>query len=53
MLPIICFIDLVGSETLLFRMRLGTVVPGAKGYSVLFDTGGKFGATVPNADQII
>jgi len=40
----------VGSEALLFRMRLGTVMPGAKGYSVLFDTDGKFGATGPNAD---
>jgi hypothetical protein len=39
-----------GSEALLFRMRLGTVMPGAKGYSVLFDTDGKFGATGPNAD---
>jgi hypothetical protein len=40
----------VGSEALLFRMRLGSVMPGAKGYSVLFDTDGKFGATGPNAD---
>lgn len=39
-----------GSEALLFRMRLGTVMPGAKGYSVLFDTDGKFGGTGPNAD---
>ncbi|RYZ30780.1 MAG: T9SS type A sorting domain-containing protein [Chitinophagaceae bacterium] len=39
-----------GSEALLFRMRLGTVMPGAKGYSVLFDTDGKFGASGPNAD---
>jgi hypothetical protein len=39
-----------GSEALLFRMRLGTVMPGAKGYSVLFDTDGKFGGSGPNAD---
>lgn len=39
-----------GSEALLFRMRLGTVMPGAKGYSVLFDTDRKFGASGPNAD---
>lgn len=39
-----------GSEALMFRMRLGSVVPGAKGYSVLFDTDGKFGASGPNAD---
>ena len=39
-----------GSEALLFRMRLGSVMPGAKGYSVLFDTDGKFGSTGPNAD---
>lgn len=35
---------------LLFRMRLGSIVPGAKGYSILIDTDGKFGATGANAD---
>jgi len=35
---------------LLFRMRLGSVVPGAKGYSILIDTDLKFGNTGPNAD---
>ncbi|HVF98183.1 MAG TPA: hypothetical protein VM871_12715, partial [Flavisolibacter sp.] len=39
-----------GSEALLFRMRMGSVMPGAKGYSVLLDTDGKFGASGPNAD---
>ncbi|WP_121353403.1 T9SS type A sorting domain-containing protein [Flavisolibacter nicotianae] len=34
----------------LFRMRLGSIVPGAKGYSILIDADGKFGATGPNAD---
>lgn len=35
---------------LLFRMRLGTIVPGAKGYSILVDTDLKFGSSGPNAD---
>lgn len=34
----------------LFRMRLGSIVPGAKGYSILIDDDGKFGATGANAD---
>jgi len=35
---------------LLFRMRMGSVMPGSKGYSVLLDTDGKFGATGASAD---
>jgi len=35
---------------LLFRMRMGSVMSGSKGYSVLLDTDGKFGATGTNAD---
>lgn len=35
---------------LLFRFRLGSIMPGSKGYSVLIDTDGKFGATGTNAD---
>jgi hypothetical protein len=35
---------------LLFRMRLGSLVPGAKGYSILIDADGRFGASGPNAD---
>jgi hypothetical protein len=31
-------------------MRMGSIIPGAKGYSLLFDTDGKFGATGANAD---
>jgi hypothetical protein len=31
-------------------MRMGSVMPGSKGYSVLLDTDGKFGATGSNAD---
>lgn len=38
------------NTNLLFRMRLGSLVPGAKGYSILIDTDGKFGATGANAD---
>ena len=34
----------------MFRMRLGAIMPGSKGYSVLMDTDGKFGATGANAD---
>jgi hypothetical protein len=34
----------------LFRFRLGSIVAGAKGYSVLLDTDGKFGASGANAD---
>jgi hypothetical protein len=35
---------------LLFRFRMGSVMSGSKGYSVLLDTDGKFGATGPDAD---
>ena len=35
---------------MLFRFRLGSVMSGSKGYSVLMDTDGKFGATGTNAD---
>lgn len=35
---------------LLFRFRLGSIMPGSKGYSILLDTDGKFGASGPNAD---
>ncbi|MDZ4795711.1 MAG: T9SS type A sorting domain-containing protein [Bacteroidota bacterium] len=35
---------------LLFRLRMGSVMSGSKGYSILLDTDGKFGATGPNAD---
>lgn len=34
----------------LFRFRLGSIMSGSKGYSVLLDTDGKFGATGTNAD---
>lgn len=37
-------------SNLIFRFRMGSVIPGAKGYSVLIDTDGRFGATGPNAD---
>lgn len=33
-----------------FRMRLGSISPGSKGYSIMMDTDGKFGATGANAD---
>lgn len=35
---------------LLFRFRMGSVVPGSKGYSVLLDTDGKFGSSGANSD---
>lgn len=35
---------------LMFRLRLGSIVSGSKGYSVLIDTDGKIGNTGPNAD---
>jgi hypothetical protein len=35
---------------LLFRFRVGSIMSGSKGYSVLLDTDGKFGATGPDAD---
>ncbi len=37
-------------QNLIFRMRLGSVMPGSKGYSILMDTDGKFGASGANAD---
>ena len=38
------------AQNLLFRMRMGAIMPGSKGYSMLLDTDGKFGATGANAD---
>lgn len=37
-------------SNVMFRMRMGSIMPGSKGYSILMDTDGKFGATGPNAD---
>ncbi len=37
-------------QQLIFRMRMGSIMPGSKGYSILMDTDGKFGATGANAD---
>ncbi len=34
----------------MFRFRLGSIMPGSKGYSILIDTDGKFGASGANAD---
>lgn len=56
------FTDLVSTPTnsgfyiyndgtnLLFRLRIGSVISGSKGYSILIDTDGKIGGTGPNAD---
>lgn len=33
-----------------FRLRIGSIVSGSKGYSVLIDTDGKMGGSGPNAD---
>jgi len=38
------------AQNVLFRMRMGSISPGSKGYSILMDTDGKFGASGPNAD---
>jgi len=38
------------AQQVMFRMRLGSIVPGSKGYSILMDTDGKFGAAGANAD---
>ena len=38
------------ANNLLFRMRMGSIMPGSKGYSILMDTDGKFGASGSNAD---
>jgi len=35
---------------LIFRFRVGSIMPGSKGYSILIDTDDKFGATGANAD---
>lgn len=35
---------------LLFRLRIGNIISGSKGYSVLFDTDGKIGNSGPYAD---
>lgn len=37
-------------SNLLCRIRLGSIVSGSKGYSVLIDTDGKFGNVGPDAD---
>ena len=38
------------AQNILFRMRMGSVMPGSKGYSILMDTDSKFGASGANAD---
>lgn len=38
------------AQQMLFRFRMGGIMPGSKGYSVLMDTDGKFGAAGANAD---
>jgi hypothetical protein len=38
------------TNQVMFRMRMGSIVPGSKGYSILMDTDGKFGASGANAD---
>jgi len=37
-------------NNLLFRFRIGSIMPGSKGYSILLDTDGRFGATGASAD---
>jgi hypothetical protein len=38
------------TTNLLFRLRIGAIISGAKGYSVLIDTDGKMGNSGPYAD---
>ncbi|MGC4103834.1 T9SS type A sorting domain-containing protein [Ferruginibacter sp.] len=38
------------AQQVIFRMRMGSIMPGSKGYSILMDTDGKFGASGTNAD---
>ncbi|MEO6539963.1 MAG: hypothetical protein ABIN74_03185, partial [Ferruginibacter sp.] len=38
------------AQNVLFRMRMGAIMPGSKGFSILMDTDGKFGASGANAD---
>ncbi len=38
------------AQQIIFRMRMGRIMPGSKGYSILMDTDGKFGAAGTNAD---
>ncbi len=38
------------AQNIIFRMRMGRIMPGSKGYSILMDTDRKFGATGANAD---
>lgn len=35
---------------ILFRLRVGNIISGSKGYSILFDTDGRIGNTGPSAD---
>ncbi|WP_276501149.1 T9SS type A sorting domain-containing protein [Terrimonas pollutisoli] len=35
---------------ILFRLRIGNIISGSKGYSILFDTDGKIGNSGPGAD---
>lgn len=44
-----CYIYNDGTN-LLFRLRIGGIVSGAKAYNILFDTDNKIGATGPSAD---
>ena len=37
-------------NNVIFRMRIGSIMPGSKGYSMMLDTDGRFGATGANAD---
>ncbi|MFT3844505.1 MAG: T9SS type A sorting domain-containing protein [Lacibacter sp.] len=44
-----CYIYNDGTN-ILFRLRIGGIVSGAKAYNILFDTDNKIGATGPSAD---
>ncbi len=44
------FYTFFDATNLMFRLRLGSIMSGSKGYSVLIDTDGKFGASGASAD---
>lgn len=44
------YLKYTAGGNLIFRFRVGSVMSGSKGYSILIDTDNKFGATGANAD---
>lgn len=44
------FANVSGTNYMIFRMRMGSVIPGAKGFSILVDTDLKYGSNGTSAD---